>query len=325
MADRRAARLRSLFRTRNRALAREIEALERAARPAVHDPDPRGERNRQGPPGARASTTPRPAPRRPFVRVDAANLSDELFESELFGHERGAFTGAVSAKKGLLEVAEDGHRLSRRGLVAVPRGAGQVPARSPGEERSGVSRGVTTHPFRARLIVSSRRDLSALVERGRFPRRLLLPDRRRLGPASAARRAARGHPAARARVPAARGPRLRPAGAPVLEGGRGDSRCGMRGPATSASCCTSSRRRFSPRNPRRSGRGPSDRGARRAGVAALRRGRAPLDAAGAHGRLHRGDAAARRRQPVARGEAAGRVAQVPVGAREKTGRLEEAR
>jgi transcriptional regulator with PAS, ATPase and Fis domain len=45
---------------------------------------------------------------RPFVRVDAANLSDELFESELFGHERGAFTGAFAAKKGLLEVAEDG-------------------------------------------------------------------------------------------------------------------------------------------------------------------------------------------------------------------------
>jgi transcriptional regulator with PAS, ATPase and Fis domain len=107
MAQSTRGRLRPHFKTWNRALARELENLERAAdlpstililgesgtgkdrlARAVHDAS-----HRAG---------------RPFVRVDAANLSDELFESELFGHERGAFTGAVAAKRGLLEVAEDG-------------------------------------------------------------------------------------------------------------------------------------------------------------------------------------------------------------------------
>lgn len=45
---------------------------------------------------------------RPFVHVDCASLPRELIESELFGHEKGAFTGAVSAKKGKFELAEDG-------------------------------------------------------------------------------------------------------------------------------------------------------------------------------------------------------------------------
>ena len=44
----------------------------------------------------------------PFFAVNCGALSENLLESELFGHERGAFTGAVAAKKGYFEVADGG-------------------------------------------------------------------------------------------------------------------------------------------------------------------------------------------------------------------------
>src|ERR1035441_8546633 len=49
-------------------------------------------------------------PRRdaPFLKIDCASLPSELVESELFGHERGAFTGAVARKPGRLELAQGG-------------------------------------------------------------------------------------------------------------------------------------------------------------------------------------------------------------------------
>ncbi|MCA1850266.1 MAG: sigma-54 dependent transcriptional regulator, partial [Acidobacteria bacterium] len=49
-----------------------------------------------------------PRAARPFVTVNSSNIPSELLESELFGHTRGAFTGAVTAKKGLFEVADGG-------------------------------------------------------------------------------------------------------------------------------------------------------------------------------------------------------------------------
>jgi DNA-binding NtrC family response regulator len=166
MADKSSKSLRSHFRTRNRALAREIDALARAAdlpstililgesgtgkdrlARAIHDVS------------VRAAS--------PFVRVDAANLSDELFESELFGHERGAFTGAFAAKRGLLEVAEGGTVYLDEVSSLSP--AAQAKFLRVLQEKSFRRlSGVTTHPFRARLIVSSRRDLAALVEKGAF-------------------------------------------------------------------------------------------------------------------------------------------------------------
>ncbi|WP_350670947.1 sigma 54-interacting transcriptional regulator, partial [Pseudoalteromonas sp. CAL494-MNA-CIBAN-0108] len=45
---------------------------------------------------------------KPFVVIECTGLSENLFESELFGYEKGAFTGATSSKKGLFEIAHGG-------------------------------------------------------------------------------------------------------------------------------------------------------------------------------------------------------------------------
>ncbi len=45
---------------------------------------------------------------KPFVKITIPNIGENIFESEIFGYEKGAFTGAVASKKGLIDVAEDG-------------------------------------------------------------------------------------------------------------------------------------------------------------------------------------------------------------------------
>ena len=57
---------------------------------------------------ARLLHTLSPNSNKPFVHVDCASLPADLIEAELFGHEKGAFTGAVGARPGLIEAAEDG-------------------------------------------------------------------------------------------------------------------------------------------------------------------------------------------------------------------------
>jgi len=156
----------SLFRTKNRALAREISALERA----VDLPSTVlivGESGTGKDRLARALHDASVRRDKPFVRIDAANLSDELFESELFGHERGAFTGAISAKRGLLEAVGDGTAYLDEVSSLSPAAQAKF-LRVLQEKTFRRLGGVTSHPFRARLVVSSRRELPALVDAGAF-------------------------------------------------------------------------------------------------------------------------------------------------------------
>ncbi len=112
-------------------------------------------------------------PRRhgPFVKCDCAALPPSLVESELFGHERGAFTGAESRRQGRFELAQGGTLF----LDEVSEVPPEVQAKLLGvlQDRQ-VQRlgGARTLPVDVRVIAASNRDLDAEVEAGRFRRDL---------------------------------------------------------------------------------------------------------------------------------------------------------
>lgn len=103
----------------------------------------------------------------PFVTVDGGALTETLLESELFGHERGAFTGAVGMKKGLLEKAHLGTCFLDE--VADLSATLQGKLLRVIQERE-IRRVGSTTPMAVdvRIIAASKKDLSALVKAGTF-------------------------------------------------------------------------------------------------------------------------------------------------------------
>lgn len=108
-------------------------------------------------------------PRRdaPFLKIDCASLPSELVESELFGHERGAFTGAESRKPGRMELAEGGTIVLDEVVALAP--AVQSKLLRVLEERKFERLGGTeTLEMDARLIALTNADLERAVRGGYF-------------------------------------------------------------------------------------------------------------------------------------------------------------
>ncbi len=113
-----------------------------------------------------------PRARGPFVAVNAAAIPDTLLESELFGHARGAFTGAQFARKGFLEEADTGTLfldevgdLSPRAQSVLLRALQEREYRRVGE--------VASRRSDFRLVTATHKDLDAEVVTGRFRHDLL--------------------------------------------------------------------------------------------------------------------------------------------------------
>jgi len=112
-----------------------------------------------------------PAREKPFIPVDCGSLVPTLIESELFGHAKGAFTGANRQKDGLLTVAEGGTVfLDEIGELPIDLQAKLLRAIQEKEIRPvGSTRSV---PMNARVLAATHRDLEAAVAEGKFRRDL---------------------------------------------------------------------------------------------------------------------------------------------------------
>lgn len=109
------------------------------------------------------------SPRRdaPFVVIDCGALTETLLESELFGHEKGAFTGATQRKRGLMEQASGGTLFLDE--IANITDAMQMKLMRAIEDQHVTHVGSTTPiPIDLRVIVATNRDLEEMVRQGSF-------------------------------------------------------------------------------------------------------------------------------------------------------------
>jgi transcriptional regulator with PAS, ATPase and Fis domain len=102
-----------------------------------------------------------------FIAIDCATLPEPLFESELFGHMKGAFTGAIATKKGLFEEG-DGGTIFLDELEAMPLST-QVKLLRVLQDRA-IRRVGGTNPIQIdiRILAATNRELKPLVEQGAF-------------------------------------------------------------------------------------------------------------------------------------------------------------
>jgi len=104
---------------------------------------------------------------KPLVKVNCGILNENLLESEIFGHEKGAFTGAIKQKKGRIEIAEGGTLfLDEVGDIPLPLQIKLLRVLQEGEfERVG---GEKTQKANVRWISATHRNLEEMVEEGNF-------------------------------------------------------------------------------------------------------------------------------------------------------------
>jgi two-component system, NtrC family, response regulator HydG len=102
-----------------------------------------------------------------FIAVDCASLPENLLESELFGHEKGAFTGAVSTKLGLIELAHKG-TLFLDEIGELPSGLQAKLLRVLQERRLRRVGGTREIEVNVRVVSATNRDLKALLPNGHF-------------------------------------------------------------------------------------------------------------------------------------------------------------
>ena len=103
----------------------------------------------------------------PFVAVNCAAVTESLFESELFGHERGAFTGAVQSKAGLFEHAQAG-TLFLDEIGEMPLALQAKLLRALQERRVRRLGALKDIPLNVRIVAATNRPLAALAQSGEF-------------------------------------------------------------------------------------------------------------------------------------------------------------
>ncbi|OGK89136.1 MAG: histidine kinase [Candidatus Rokubacteria bacterium GWC2_70_16] len=116
---------------------------------------------------ARAVHANSPRATHPFVPVDCASLPENLLESELFGHEKGAFTGAIRTKPGLMETADSG-TLFLDEIAELPLGLQVKLLRALQEREIRRVGGTSVMDVDVRVVSATNRDLRESVAKGQF-------------------------------------------------------------------------------------------------------------------------------------------------------------